>query len=336
MSPDYIGTLEAGYRLGESEDLWLAGIAASAAGYLDAGLGVMAWTFDMSDEERPEVGRPVIVGGLTRHLEVPARVLGTGVPIAVASYLMFGPCVTAREVADRHKRRGGPDPGAVLDAFPPEADDFLAVIGRGPDERGVLLGAPLPEQRKMSPRTRHSLSQVASHLAAAFRLRRVLGDSAVPGTSPLVEAVLEPDGRCVDAHGAAKNATARERLKLAARGVDRARGRLRRGDGNAALESWRALVAGRWSLVDSFERDGRRYLVALRNDAQVPGLRALTLRERQVLGHAALGHSNKLIAYELGLAPSTVSSLLKRGLAKLGLRGRSGLLAMTPRPPSGG
>lgn len=49
-------------------------------------------------------------------------------------------------------------------------------------------------------------------------------------------------------------------------------------------------------------------------------------REEQVLAHAALGHSNKLIAYELGLAHSTVRVLLARASAKLGARGREATL----------
>jgi DNA-binding NarL/FixJ family response regulator len=80
---------------------------------------------------------------------------------------------------------------------------------------------------------------------------------------------------------------------------------------------WRGLVAGRWSLVEQVDTDGRRYLIAHRNDPTTPDLRALTSRERQVVGYADLGHSNKLIAYELGLSPSTVGVQLKRGRAKL-------------------
>jgi DNA-binding NarL/FixJ family response regulator len=58
-------------------------------------------------------------------------------------------------------------------------------------------------------------------------------------------------------------------------------------------------------------------VVAHRNDATVPDVRGLTWRERQVAGHAALGHSNKVIAYELGLSVSTVGEHLARARAKL-------------------
>jgi hypothetical protein len=79
-----------------------------------------------------------------------------------------------------------------------------------------------------------------------------------------------------------------------------------------AVEIWRGLVAGLWSLVDHIDTDGRRYLVAHRNDPTTPDPRALTERERQVVAYADLGQSNKLIAYQLGLSVSTVGVLLAR------------------------
>jgi DNA-binding CsgD family transcriptional regulator len=44
----------------------------------------------------------------------------------------------------------------------------------------------------------------------------------------------------------------------------------------------------------------------------------LTDRERQVFTYAAMGQSNKLIAYSLGLAVSTVAAHLERARRKLG------------------
>jgi DNA-binding NarL/FixJ family response regulator len=45
----------------------------------------------------------------------------------------------------------------------------------------------------------------------------------------------------------------------------------------------------------------------------------LTPRERQVAEFAAIGHSNKEIAYELGVSASTVGVLLMRAASKLGV-----------------
>jgi DNA-binding NarL/FixJ family response regulator len=123
---------------------------------------------------------------------------------------------------------------------------------------------------------------------------------------------------------------AREALRRAALEIDRASGRLARTAPRAAIELWKALVAGRWTLIDSFKGEGRWYLLAQRNprNSRAPRTprRALTERERQVVGHAALGRSNKLIAYELGLAPSTVATHLAEAARKLRVRSRSALI----------
>ena len=68
------------------------------------------------------------------------------------------------------------------------------------------------------------------------------------------------------------------------------------------------------------DSDGRRFILAHRNDPDAPDIRGLTLRERQVVAYVALGHANKVIAYELGLTISTVASHLARARLKLGLR----------------
>lgn len=89
------------------------------------------------------------------------------------------------------------------------------------------------------------------------------------------------------------------------------------GDAEAA---WDALLEGRLALVDRFDRDGRRFVVARATSAEDDG--ALTLRERQVLASIARGHANKRIALELGVAESTVSTAIREAARKLGVRSR--------------
>jgi DNA-binding NarL/FixJ family response regulator len=113
---------------------------------------------------------------------------------------------------------------------------------------------------------------------------------------------------------------ARETLRESIVRVERARSQKPTADEAVAL--WEALVAGRWSIVEHFERDGKRYYLAHRNDAELAPDRKLTAREQQVLAYAELGCSNKLIAYSLGLATSTVSTLLTSARTKLGVRAR--------------
>jgi DNA-binding CsgD family transcriptional regulator len=116
--------------------------------------------------------------------------------------------------------------------------------------------------------------------------------------------------------------------------IDRARGKLRRIDVDEALGEWKGLVDGRWSLIDKFDPDGKRFVLARRNEPGVRGLALLTERERHVVAYAALGHSDKLITYELGLAGSTVRVLLARAARKLGARTRDELIRLAIDQPS--
>jgi len=108
--------------------------------------------------------------------------------------------------------------------------------------------------------------------------------------------------------------------------LEQSRGTLRDTDPDASLDARKALVSARWSLLDRVELDGRRYIVARENPPGAPGPEALTPREREVVAYAKLGHHNKLIAYDLGIADSTVRVLLSRAMAKLGVQSRRDLL----------
>jgi len=85
-----------------------------------------------------------------------------------------------------------------------------------------------------------------------------------------------------------------------------------------AARAWLALIDGRSSIVYQFDAHGRRYFVVRKRQTTSK----LTSREREVLHHAALGHSGKRIAYEIGISQSTVALHLKSAAAKLGYRSR--------------
>jgi DNA-binding CsgD family transcriptional regulator len=93
------------------------------------------------------------------------------------------------------------------------------------------------------------------------------------------------------------------------------------------MAAWEGLVSGRWSLIDRFDSDQRRFVVAVRNDPQFPDPRGLSQRERQVAEYAGLGRSAKEIAYLLGVSAASVENSLRRVQAKLGLGSRVELTA---------
>jgi DNA-binding CsgD family transcriptional regulator len=194
----------------------------------------------------------------------------------------------------------------------------------------IQVAVPVPSALSMSGRTCHQLACVAAHLASAWRLRKLCGERAEP------EAVFEVSGKLAHAEGAARERDARSSLARAVAQLDRARGRLRRTAPEEALGLWRGLVEGRWSLVDTVESDGRRLILARRNEPRVRDPRALTGRERQVLAQVVMGRSNKYIAYSLGLSASTVATHLDSARRKLGAGSRRELIRMfapASRPP---
>jgi DNA-binding CsgD family transcriptional regulator len=205
--------------------------------------------------------------------------------------------------------------------------DVLTLVAADPTSEGCVVALPMTGDATLTAGARARWQRLAAHLSAGCRLRRKMASMPAEGDAETAEAILSPSGKLEHATGEAAAPSARERFREAVLRSERARGALRRRDPNEAVTIWQGLVQGRWSLVDRFERDGRRYVVAHRNDPEVPDPRALTARERQVLGYAALGQSNKLIAYELGLSPSTVGVLLSRAAAKLRTRSRAELVA---------
>lgn len=201
---------------------------------------------------------------------------------------------------------------AVFQRAVPEVVAFNAF---DPTGRGLLVGAHRNRPAEpLDPALVARWTRVAAHIAAGLRLR-------LAGASD--EAVVDPgQDKVVHAEGEARDA--RQNLREAAVRIDRAR--LRSTEVDDGLRMWTALIDGTWSLLETFERDGRRYFVARRNDASTRDPRRLTQRQRQVAALAAMGRSDKVIAYTLGISESTARTHLIRALRRLGIGGRRELL----------
>jgi DNA-binding CsgD family transcriptional regulator len=305
---DFTSIVEAIYRLETDEAGWLTGIADAAGAALDRGHGFWAILYDA-----PAPGRAVV------HRLIDDGVAPGFASGAVARLLAEAPrsapsCTLVSELPVGERALEAARATGIADVF--------GVHGASPCEGGIYLGVNLPRKRRLTPAARTRWTRVAVHLGAAYRLRRrIARDDAAR-----IDAVLTPDGSIVEATPRATPRAARRALRDAVVSIDRAR-TLHRRRPDAALADWQGLVDGTWTLLDHFENDGRRFVLARSNEPVGPQIDALSARERQVCAFACLGHSNKLIAYELGLATSTVGVLLSRAMAKLGVRGRKALIA---------
>jgi DNA-binding CsgD family transcriptional regulator len=208
-----------------------------------------------------------------------------------------------------------------------KAPDTMLLFARDPDGCGMVVGWSMSHSELKRGMARESLERAASHLNAARRLRRHLLDPSsqeLRGTLNTADAILNEHGKLQHARGTAQIKSIHEALARATR--QRERSMLRSLDDASALALWQALVRGTWSLVDDFDSDGKRFVLARRNDPHSRELMGLTDRERTVAAFAAMGHSNKAIAYELGLSPATVTVHCQAATRKLGLRSRAELI----------
>ena len=198
-----------------------------------------------------------------------------------------------------------------------DTTEIFTLVARVTPETGMLLGFPLASPTRTPPRARARIRHVAAHLVSGLRLR---GETE----RAEADAVLSPSGRLVHAESAEARATsAREQLTEAVVARERALAGGADDDAGRALDAWAALVDGRWSLVDVVESDGRRYVVARPNPPGLRDPRALSPRERDVASRLVHGHSNKYIAYELGLSVGRVGQIASSIARKLGARSRA-------------
>lgn len=326
-----IDLVEFVYDLDVEKDHWVPSLLEVGLPLLDHGHGVVGTTY----VRPPEGGIPFPTK--FHQLSGPPDLMGRVLRISTLAneevlreVNRSGVVTTLSEAINRFPGRVAP-----LEEFQRHlagAKDILALTAVDPNGVGMSLTVPLPEVTKLSGRERELWQMMGSHLVSGFRLRQGLEEKrkAPMQSSSLpryAEAVLDPKRfEVAEAIGRAKDENVGDILREAAIQIDRARGRLRRKDPEHALEIWRGLVEGRWSLVDWFDSDGRRFVLAHPNPPRLKDPRGLTERESQVCSYVSLGETNKLISYRLGINQSKVSSTLRSAMRKLGVRTRPQLV----------
>ncbi len=326
MKFDIIRTVEACYSGVKDDAAWLKGVLDSLRP-LDNGPASYAelYRFDDRNVLRVECSalRDCVPAALLRVVhDLYASLPPDGLR------RLFAPAPPVEYILKRAGRAGGQvgDAGrGHLQQW--RMEDTLWIVATEPDGRVALLAMTTAAGcRRLAPRTLHQLARLSAHLSSAVRLRAVAGLAAQAHPEEGAEAVLDTAGRVVHAAGEAQPGEARRSLTEAVRRMDRARGTLRRSDPEEALALWQGLVDGRWSLVDQCDSDGKRYLLARRNEPGVRDPVALTARERSVLAFAAMGHQNKHVGYLLGISAAAVAAHLESLKRKLRLRSRLDLI----------
>lgn len=318
--------VEASYCVADDIEEWIARVLDTARPLLDRGGGVQAYAYTI-----PRPGRVVPCSRVVETEGTPegfsrASLDNTAsVPRELVSELYYR--VPAITTAVEHTRL---DPFREHPGYQPldtvarsGIRDVIGVVAYDPGGSGLMLTAAsdrvLP---RFGKRDVQRWGMLRAHLLTGLRLHSRVQRQRSP------DAVIDPSGCVVHAERKARSSDAREALRRRALEIDRVRTRAGRREAGAALEVWKGLVEGTWTLVDSFESDGRRYYIAHRNDPKLTIPRPVSARERQVLAFAAIGYSNKQIAYALGLAASTVSSHLQSALRRLGVRELSTLASV--------
>jgi DNA-binding CsgD family transcriptional regulator len=320
---DPLGLIEVAYRFDNPPEHWLRDVATATYEQVGSGLGMVAFPYCVTPETRVKVGQVFTLGVPDTFGEQMRVAVEQLPPSYVSKTFLRCECTTQSEFPDEEVRAyNAPIREAMAASF--GWRDVFMLGGMDPSGHGIYIGTWLGKETRLPARTRATWSRVAVHLATAHRLHRNLRAKLSPEAA---DAVLDPDGHVDHATGGAEQRAARDALRDAVKRVEDARGQLRHRDPDKATEAWKGLVDARWSLVDHFSAGGRRYVLARRNDVALNGGESLTDRERQALGYAALGHNNKLIAYEMGVSPSTVGVLLHRAAHKLNASNREEMIA---------
>lgn len=317
--------LAVSYRLDLDGTEYVSQLAEAAAKVLDRGHGVIAYTYDASDRARPTIDHFAVSQRFDPSwlpafdAAVEAAAVDIGSPSHPAGFDVWERMLCGQASAVPKMR-----PFLPLFVHLGGARDAFAVNALDASGRGLWLGAPLPSTAR-EPRKQFTLfTRFAAHLTSAVRLR-------ANAAKPKPEAILAPNGALLHAEegdGEGDVVEAREELRQATLAFDEARTKKMRDDVDLATRRWRPLVRSRWSLLDDFDSDGRRFVVAVANPPPTrPPRNDLSEREHQILTQAHMGHSTKIIAYELGLSDSTVRVLLHRAARKLGASTREEAIA---------
>ncbi len=299
---------------------------------------LQTWLDDLVDATRRLVpDAPLVVAAVVqRHSDHWELVAGDTAAHAVGPLASFGAALPhidpvvldayyrIPQHVDTHSRIRKRIPGAQVigDQFLQNLGltDSVSLISQGGNGTSMVLFSMTAHEIGLTPRDRLALTRASAHVEVALRIR-------VDGATPV--AVLDVEGRVLDAEGQGRDAATRGQLSQHVKTVERSRLRAER-QRPGAIDAWSALVGGRFGLVEHIAGARREYHV-YEHPAHVWSARSLTAREASVLELSARGLSGKLVAYSLGLSFASVSEALGSAASKTGCSSRTEVVRLAAR-----
>lgn len=202
------------------------------------------------------------------------------------------------------------------------SEDCFFVFAVTSDDTGCGFLFPCQYRARTSQSLRWQ--RVLPHIADGWRFRHLGGHVVGPSQ--------HASGFFAVAGGALRGACSWQQLAIAADAE------LGQPVHRTAIEAlWQQVIDGRGSRIVHFAHAGRRYLVVRKLDPELGSPLALTRRERRVVQLAAdvAFPSQGEIAREMACKESTMATHLGRAMKKLGMRGRTELIALMAGRRSG-
>lgn len=265
---------------------------------------------------------PAAINDGERFIDVAMRVSAALGAASLATVLSRMPCL---ETASEAHGLGGDlarQPAFREHAHPVGIMDFLALKVTSPCGRiGCVVGAPLSAIADTSSYDKTPWRLLAKHMSSGLGLQGNAEDG--PLGSSGAPAVFAPDGRLQHVAPAANEPDCLETLRRAV--LDRERARCARTDPADAIEYLDGSLT-RFALIDRFDRDGKRFVVACAPHGVGSAIDALPPRLRQIARLLVTsGDSRKQLADALGISIHTFDTEVKALYRRLDVRSRSEL-----------
>lgn len=310
--------IEAAYDMRGPLTQWLDGLIRASGRDIDTGLGSYAFV-SLIEPDRFVLASPLVAQEVDpEFLAAVTHINQHATPPPIHQWMLSNLAV----FGTLRGKFGGPNGDAVKgmrQVFPWLRDSIGGIVQSG-EHAMVSIMAASRQPVHVDPRVERSWRKVLFHVGTALRLRRRL--EATP-TEP--SALLSSAGTVAHAEGDARSKDARTALVEAVRRIERARAPRVRTSAQQVLELWQGLVHGRWSLVEHFESDGKRYLAAHANEPKLDDPRGLTGNERACLHYFLRGATTAEIAYTLGISDASVGKALSTVSRRLGFPSRAAL-----------